>query len=71
MFCFKGCKPHAVLTARFITEGGAKTSFLLIQDILNGTAETIVTTITQSSVDKRLDIAKLRGFGSDGYDWKN
>ena len=43
-----------------------KTSFLLIQDIPNGTAETIVTTLKQSLVDKNLDIAKLRGFGSDG-----
>ena len=55
-----------VLVARYMTEAGIKTCFLLIQDIRDGTAETIETTILQSLTAKSLDITRLRAFGSDG-----
>ena len=55
-----------VLVARYMTETGVKTSFLLIQDIHNGTAETIEMMLLQSVAGKSLDIKRLRGFGSDG-----
>lgn len=43
-----------------------KTSFISIQDIPIGTVETIVRHLKQILVNKHIDIAKLRGFGSDG-----
>ena len=54
-----------VLVARYMTETGIKTSFLLIKDIRDGTAETIETALLQGLVDKSLDVTKLRAFGSD------
>ena len=55
-----------VLVARYMTKTGVKTSFLLIKDIRDGTAETIETALLQGLVDKSLDVTKLRAFGSDG-----
>ena len=55
-----------VLVVRYVTEEGVKTSFLLIRDIHNGTAETIEAALLQGLVDKGLNKVKLRGFGSDG-----
>ena len=55
-----------VLVARYMTETGAKISFLLIRDIHDGTAETIETALWQGLMAKSLDITRLRGFGSDG-----
>ena len=55
-----------VLVARYMTETGVKTSFLLIQDIPDGTPETIETALLQSLAVKLLDITRLRAFGSDG-----
>ena len=47
-----------VLVARYMTETGVKTSFLLIKDIRDGTAETIETALLQGLVDKSLDVTK-------------
>ena len=55
-----------VLVARYMTETGVKTSFLLIQDIPDGTAKTIETALLQILAVKSLDITRLRAFGSDG-----
>ena len=55
-----------VLVARYMTETGVKTSFLFIQDIHDGMAETIETALLQGLVEKLLDITRLRAFGSDG-----
>ena len=57
-----------VLVARYLTEGGVRTSFLHIRDIhtCNGTAETIEAALLQSLTDKGLIITRLRGLGSDG-----
>lgn len=55
-----------VLVARYMTEAGVKTSFLLIEDIHDGKAETIEKTLLQSLKAKSLDITRLRAFGSDG-----
>ena len=55
-----------VLVARYMTEEGVKTSFLLIQDIHDGRAETIEIAILKSLEEKSLDITRLLGFGSDG-----
>ena len=45
---------------------GVKTSFLLIQDIHDGRAETSEIAILKSLEEKSLDITRHRGFGSDG-----
>ena len=55
-----------VLVARYMTETGVKTSFLLIRNIHDGTAKTIETALLQGLVDKSLDVTKLRAFSSDG-----
>ena len=55
-----------VLVARYMTETCVKTSFLLIQDIHDGMAETIETVVLQRLAVKSLDITRLRAFGSDG-----
>lgn len=55
-----------VLVARYVTDSGVKTSYLKIADLPDGTAESIEHAILKYADDKSLDIAKLRGFGSDG-----
>ena len=55
-----------VLVGRYLTDSGAKTSFLHISDIANGTAETIKGAILKYFSDKTLQITKLFAFGSYG-----
>lgn len=55
-----------VLVARCMTARGMKTAFLHIQDLCNGTAETIEAAILQCLADNNLGITRLGGFGSDG-----
>ena len=55
-----------MLVGRYLTNGGVKTSFLQIGDIMNGIAETIEGTILQYLGYKTLQITKPCAFGSDG-----
>ena len=55
-----------VLVARYRVNGEVKTSFISMQDICDGTANTITQAILSYLTKKSLDIEKLRGFASDG-----
>ena len=55
-----------VLVGRYLTDEGAKTSFLCITDIPNGTAETIEGAMLTYISDKTLQVTRLCAFGSDG-----
>ena len=56
-----------VLVARYIlTTGDVTTSFVAIEDLADGKAETIETAIIDITNKKSVEVARLRGFGSDG-----
>ena len=56
-----------VLLGRYVTDSvGVKTSYLCIVDIPDGRAVSILDAIMYFLDGKLLNIAKLRGFGSDG-----
>ena len=58
-------KKQLVLVARYLVGGQVTTAFINIQDIWNGTANTIVQAILSYVSEKSVDIDKLRGFVSD------
>ena len=56
-----------VLVARYVLPTGDVTSsFVAIEGLADGTAETIEAAIIDITSKKSVDVAKLRGFGSDG-----
>ena len=56
-----------VLVARYILPtGDVATSFVAIEDLTDGKAETIETAIIDITNKKSVEVARLRGFGSDG-----
>ena len=56
-----------VLVVRYLLPtGDVTTSFLAIDDLPDGTAETIEAAILKITDTKSVDLSKLRGFGSDG-----
>ena len=56
-----------VLVARYIlTTGDVTTSFVAIEDLAYGKAETIETAIIDITNKKSVEVAGHRGFGSDG-----
>ena len=56
-----------VLVIRYLLPtGNVTTSFLAIDDIPDGTAETIEAAILKITDNKSVNLSKLRGFGSDG-----
>ena len=58
-------KKQLVLVARYLVGRDVKTAFIDIQDIFDGTANTIVQAIHSFIVKRSLDIDKLRGFATD------
>ena len=59
-------KKQLVLVARYLVGGVVSIAFINIQDIPDGTADTIVQAILSYLSFKSVDIDKLRGFASDG-----
>ena len=59
-------KKQLVLVARYLVGGVVITAFINIQDIPDGTADTIVRAILSYLSFKSVDIDKLRGFASNG-----
>ena len=56
-----------VLYARYLSaDGKVKSIYLKIQDLFNGTAETIYEAITKYCASKGISLNKCMGFGSDG-----
>ena len=56
-----------VLYARYLsTDGKVKCTYLSIQDIFNGTAETIYEAITKYCASKGIGLNKCMEFDSDG-----
>lgn len=56
-----------VLYARYLSpDGKAKSTYLSIQDLFNGTAETIYEAITKYCASNDISLSKCMGFGSDG-----
>ena len=57
-----------VLYGRYVNESGEprSTTFLRIEDLVDGTAERIEEAIRAYITDKELPFSKLMGFGSDG-----
>ena len=59
-------KKQLLLVASYLVGGQVTTAFIYIQDIPNGTANTIVQAILSYVSEKSVDIDKLKGFASDG-----
>ena len=56
-----------VLYARYLSaDGKVKSIYLNIQDLFNGTTETIYEAITKYCASKGISLNKCMGFGSDG-----
>lgn len=55
-----------VIYVRIIHDGKPETHFLQLQEIANGTAETITSALLASCREYNIDISKVMGFGSDG-----
>ena len=59
-------KKQLVLVAHYFSQAEVKTTFIHIEDLIDGTASTITDAILSYCHMKSFDINKLRGFASDG-----
>ena len=59
-------KQLVLVVSYLLPTGNVTTSFLAIDDIPDGTAETIEAAILKITDTKSVDLSKFRGFGSDG-----